>query len=564
MAPAPSPARASPRALPDRALGLALVAAVAVLRAPGFAVGIVNLDECDFALFGRMVQAGAVPYLGVADIKPPLTYVAYHLAERLAGGPSFTAIHLLGVAAILATAFLLRAAARAWTGDDRAGWAAAWLSVLAVVCESPAVNAEILMNVPVAAALLAAVLAERRRLLRLDVASGIAIGVATLVKQQAGIALVALGVAYLVPLVSASFDSASFDSAPLRGATLRTNGEGATPGTNGEGATLRTNGRAPLLRVAALAAGFCLPWASAVAVAAAYDWPSFYSWVIARNLHQMQAARSFSWPRAAGSVALCLAATALPWGLAVRRALAPRDAIATALALLAALTWIPVSLGGRFYEHYFLQFAPPLALLGAPELAALTRRLGALGRLRRGALVALALLPFVGSVGYATARGLAHDFPSQDPKANAIAAWLRANTQPGDRIFLWGDFSAVYCLAERLPGTRYMRTAPHIGDFDPLQLPPGRPARRFRSETDIALTLADLAANRPAVVVDTSAADLHGWSRFPLADVADVDRYVREHYLAAAHPAGAVVYLRNDAGAERASDAAERFNGRRP
>ena len=499
-------------------MALALVAAVAVLRAPGFAVGIVNLDECDFALFGRMVQAGAVPYLGVADIKPPLTYVASHLAERLAGGPSFTAIHLLGVAAILATALLLRAAARAWTGDDRAGWAAAWLSVLAVVCESPAVNAEILMNVPVAAALLAAVLAERRGLLRLDVASGIAIGVATLVKQQAGIALVALGVAYLVPLVS-------------RGAASRR----------------------PLLRAGALAAGFCLPWAAAAAVAASYDWPSFYSWVIARNLHQVQAARSFSWLRAAGSVALCLAATALPWGLAVRRAARPRDAIATALALLLALTFIPVSLGGRFYEHYFLQFAPPLALLGAPELAALARRFAGLGRLRRGALVALALLPFLGSVGYATARGVARDFPSQDPKANVIAAWLRANTRPGDRVFLWGDFSVVYCLAERLPGTRYMRTAPHIGDFDPLQLPPGPPAHRFRSETDIALTLSDLTANRPAVVVDTSPADLHGWSRFPLADLPDVDGYVREHYVAAAAPAGAVVYLRKDAGATPAA-----------
>src|SRR5512132_3071620 len=122
-------------------MATALVATVVLLRAPGFAVGIANIDECDFALFGRMVHAGAVPYLGVADIKPPLTYVAYHLAELLAGGPSFTAIHLLGIAAIVATALLLRAAAKAWLANESAGWAAAWLSVLAICCESPAVNA---------------------------------------------------------------------------------------------------------------------------------------------------------------------------------------------------------------------------------------------------------------------------------------------------------------------------------------------------------------------------------------------------------------------------------------
>lgn len=503
-------------------MGLLLLAAVAALRAPGFAAGIANLDECDFALFGRMVQAGAVPYRGVADIKPPLTYLAYHAAERLAGGPSFLAVHLLGVACVLATALLLRAAARAWTGDARAGWAAAFLSVLAIACESPATGAEILMNVPVAAGLLAAVRAARGDGRRFDLLAGAALGLAALVKQQAGIGLAALGLAAL----------------------LAARGGGAA-------GLRRAAGRA-----LALGAGFALPWAAALLVAWRNDLPAFLDWVLARNLHQVSDARASSALRAAGAIGLCVGGTALAWALAVRRALRRgRDPVAAALALLLALTWIPVSIGGRFYEHYFLQFAPPLALLGAPELVRLLERWGELARWRRAAVAALAALPLLGSVGYATARLVRGDFPGQDPSARAIAAWLAGHTAPGDRVFLWGDYSAVYCLAERLPGTRYMRTAPHVGDFDPMQLPPGQ-RFTYRSARDVALTLQDLAANRPAFVVDTAAGDLHGWARFPLAGSPELDRFVQERYALVAEPAGARVYaLRPDAPARTATGA---------
>jgi hypothetical protein len=505
---APTPFPPAGRPCDGRLMGLLLAAAVAVLRAPGFAAGIANLDECDFALFGRMVQAGAVPYRGVADIKPPLTYLAYHAAERLAGGPSFIAVHVLGAGCILATALLLGAAARSWTGDVRVGWAAAWLSVLAIVCESPASNAEILMNVPVAVALLAAVLATRRPALHLFFACGAALGVASLVKQQAGVGLLAFALAPFVP--------------------SRERG-----GNFGRG----------VLRACVLGTGFALPWAVALAVASRGDLAAFLEWVFARNLHQVSDARALSAWRALGSVGLCLSATLLVWLLAVRRAVRARDEVGIQLAILLALTWIPVSLGGRFYEHYFLQFAPPLALLAAPELIQLLERWTELGRARRTVVVALATLPFLGSVGYATVRVLRHDFPGQERTAVAIASWLEHHTAPGDRVFMWGDYSVVYCLADRLPGTRYMRTAPHVGDFDPMQLPAGQ-RFQYQSERDIALTLEDLETNHPAIVVDTSAADLHGWSRFPLSDVPELDRYVQDHYAKIAEPGGARVYAR--------------------
>jgi hypothetical protein len=171
-----------------------LVAAVVALRATGVAVGLVNLDECDFWLFGKMVRAGAVPYSGVVDIKPPLTYLTFQLAALADDAQDRVAVPFLGMAAVIATALLLRAAARRWSGDERAGWAAAWLTLAAGLCEAPAVNAEILMNVPAAAALYAAARAERsRRPVRWDLLAGVASGVAALFKCQAGDPAQALG-----------------------------------------------------------------------------------------------------------------------------------------------------------------------------------------------------------------------------------------------------------------------------------------------------------------------------------------------------------------------------------
>jgi hypothetical protein len=495
---------------------LGLIAAVVALRAVGFLVGQVNLDECDFWLFGRMLQEHTVAYVGVADIKPPLTYLTFMAADLVAGHHRTVAVPLLGIVVVLATALALAGVARAWRGDARVGWAAAWLTLVAGLCEAPSVNAEILMNLPAAGALYARLRAERDQAPRWDVAAGLAAGVATLFKLQAGILLVAFVLAIL------------WRHLPL-------------PGRQKAGV------REAWIRVGFTSAGYAAPWAVTVAWCAVRgSLPEFYDWVVRRNVFQISSAHVFSAGEVLPSIAAALGAAVFAWWLALRQARRPGDAFQRGLVILLALTVIPVSIGQRFYEHYFLQFVPPLALLGAPQLVALAGRWRDLSRPRRAGVLALALLPPLAYLTFTVYRGLAGTYPGQDPKARDIATWLRQHTGSSDRMFMWGDYSAIYCLAGRLPGTRYMRTAPHVGDFDPLHLPPGFDFTPYRSERDIAATLADLKANRPAIVVDTSPADVHRWSLFPLSQVPELDRYVQSNYLPVGHPAGSVVYRRRD------------------
>ncbi len=486
-----------------------LLAAVAVLRVAGFLFGPVNLDECDFALFGRLVREGATPYLGVVDNKPPLTYLAFALAN-LAGGSTHWvfSVHVLGIATVFLTSVALFAAARAWTGDERQGWAAAWLAVGAGLCESPSVSAELLMNLPAAAALYWLARAGRENRLWFDAAAGAAAAVATLFKQQA------------VVLPAAAMVSIAWEG-------------------------LRGRERA-WQRLACLACGFAVPW---LVVAGVFDrlggLPALCEWLLLRNLAQVGSPSPFSLARALGAVATCvLGATLLPWLLALRGARRPQGVFHRTLVVLLALTAIPVFMGGRFYEHYFLQFVPPLALLGAPQLVALRDRWPQLRPAARAALLALAAGPALGYLAYTLGRGWAGGYPGQDPKTAAVAGWLARHTARSDRVFVWGDQSMIYCSADRLPGTRYLRTAFHVGDLDPAHVAATAGFSPRLSQADVENTLADLEKTEPPIVVDTSTADIHHWSLFPLRTVPQLDRYVQAHYRLEATPAGAAVYRR--------------------
>src|SRR5438874_625582 len=300
-----------------------LLAVIALLRLPGFAFGVLNIDESDYLVYGAGILKGLLPYRDLVEIKPPLGYLTY----ALAGGLNLWPIRILGVLWVFCTALLLRGAARRWTGSEEAGWAAAWMSLLAGLVEVPAFGGEVMMNLPVAASIYFFARSRRAGGLLL---CGICVGLATLYRHHAVIAAVAFAVALLVR---------------------------------------------------------------------------------------------------------------------------------------------PAAAGGRFYEHYFLQFVPPLSMLAAPGAAALAARWHGIAPRVRGFALAGVAVPLAVWLAFSWGRGIAGAYPEQEPRTRALAQWLRANTARGDTLFVWGHYSPIYTMSDRLPGTRYVNTSPHMGNFDPAHLP---------------------------------------------------------------------------------------------
>jgi hypothetical protein len=481
-----------------------LLATIVILRAPGLLFGVLNIDESDLVVAARMMGEGALPYVDFVEKKPLLLYLFY--APAVLSGFEMWPMQILAILWCFATCRVVEATARAWTGRSEVGAVAAWLCALATNANVVSVNAELLMSLPAAAALLCFWRAAKERRARLYLFAGLCVALATLFKQQAGILLVAF-VLFLV-----------------------------------------WRRRAACTPLAMLGAGFALPWMAAGAVYAALGhFSAFWEWNVTRNFAYGGYGVGSALARFALGLALYVALSApLAWWLSLRASLQGEDDGRRLFALALWLSWVPVSLSGRFYAHYYLQFVPPLAILAAPRATELVTRWRGLGRAARAALLLALALPSLGYLSWGLARGALGGYPAQEPRTCEIARWIRAHTAGEARVFVWGHYTPIYYLARRLPGTRYYNTAVHVGDFDPAHLPPGFDVGPHRSEPDIAQTVEDLDARRPLLVVDTAPADIHHWSKVPLAKAPRLERYVLGRYEPVARPGGALVYRRRD------------------
>ncbi len=495
------------RALLGKRAALWLALAVLVARLPGFHSAILNIDECDHVVIARMMRAGTLPYVGVVETKPPVTYLVFWAASFL--GHSVLPARIVAAAFLLGTVLLVRAAVLRWTGDERAANAGGWCALLASLCDPPWAATEILMNLPAAAALYLFARAEREGARRLDLAAGFSIGLATLFKHQAGVLLPALVIALVV--------------------------NGLARGGLGQAA----------LRASLLVAGVALPWAGTFGIYASLGHArELAEWVVSRNFGYVATVHSGIWSRA-GAFAFCVGSCALLWALAASEALRRRrDPLGVAFAISLALTWVAVGMGGRFYQHYFLQFAPVLGVLAGPALARLAGSWRARSRARRSAVAAFLAIPLLAYAAYGLARAALRDYPAQDARANALSSWLREHTAPDDRVFVWGHFTPIYYSSDRLPGTRYIMTSVHMGNFDPGELPDGFDPALHASARDVRATLDDLESNRPAFVVDTAPADIHHWSRIPLEAFPELRDYVASRYAPVGESGGARIYRR--------------------
>ncbi len=463
------------------------------------------------------MAAGEVPYVAFVEKKPLLSFLFYAPVALTGFHPWL--VQLLAMGWVFGTCLLVAQAARELHGTASAGWLGGWLACLALVGCVPAVNCETMLNLPAAAALLFFVRAERSRRLSADVLTGVALGVSALFKQQAGMLLVSL-VASL--------------------------------------AWRRASGPPRLARAFAMGAGFTAPWAlCAAAYAGLGHFASFYEWNVTRNLaYQAHGAGSSPGRLALGLLIGVVLAAPVQWVLAAGETAAVvrgavRDPVRRALVLALWLTFVPVSMGGRFYPHYFIQFAPLVALVAVPGALRLQEAWPGMARIARRLVTAGLGLPVAVFLVASYGDGLRGRLPLQDGRAREVASWIKAHSAPEERLFVWGHFTPIYVLAERLPGVRHYNASALVGDFDPHHLPEGFDLSPYVSAPDVDVVLEELDRRRPAFFVDTAPADIHEWHKVPLAAVPALERYVHAHYARVASPGGADVYRRLSDGAPR-------------
>lgn len=506
-----------------------------------------NTDENTLGVGGRALADGGALYVDVIDRKPPLPFLAY----RIFATTDFRVVRLVVAVLILLAALVVAdEAIRRW--GHRAGWAAGLVLVLGASALGPgdaqAANFELFALLPIVVAVVAAARGW-------SATAGVALAVAVLCKQPAAVTI--------VPVAWAWWQSSRWRGV-LRGlaggavaALVLTAPFGLSKVL--EWALLGTGG---YLELDASDIGFALGRLWALVGLTAGFWGG--AWLLAAAWRS-RAANDGSTDRPAPSVpttsvpttsvtattdrpATSVPATGVPAtdepvvdGSAADRTEADGRATAGAgrssegrsadldLWLLLAVSWIGVVVGFRFFPHYLIQLLAPLALLAGR------------GAARRPVWGWLALV--WGVVASLVAGALSWQVVFAEPPRyeKAVAAYVRARSEPGSEILVWGNVPEIYWLSDRQPAGGFTHSEFITGYSG------GRRARRSTAATvpdqELYRTwIARLEADPPVLVVDTAAAYLRGGWWYPIEGYPELARLLRDRYERVATIRGVPVY----------------------
>jgi 4-amino-4-deoxy-L-arabinose transferase-like glycosyltransferase len=506
---------------------LALGAVLLVTHLPALVSPGTIQDEAVYVVVAREMLRGGRPYLDAIDRKPPLLFWVYRWILGLFGTHNWPALHLVGILWVLATMGALYLVGSRVAGPG-AGFVAALLyAVFQTFWEvtNLAFNGEVLMNLPVVVGLWIALRPSRSRWRPELLLAGAMPALGFLLKQPAGIAGLPLGVYVLLP------------------------------------AYRRARG---LNRVQSLVHGawICLGFATVLGAAALVLHhqgilrDAFYWSVLDHDVPYGPSSPVF-WARG-GRMTLIFCLCAAPLLLGARWSLrrpdlwASREPERTALLVFLGATMIGTAASGRFFDYYYIQLLPPLALLAAPWFAWSWQEDVHPARARwMAAWVAACGLVFL----------VTNLVEMPDPLGQAaVSRYIRAHSVPGDRLFVWGQYTKFYLHADLRPATRYIAFFPLTGYIfgSPWNHDASREDTRSRIRPGAWDSLAaDFTRHPPRYILDTEG--IRHPPKYPMSAYPLLRNLVpREYRLVFTAPEGLLYARRTPAGGSATVAAAPR------
>ncbi len=510
-----------------RTIFLIVLALILITRAPMLWETYMHSDEALFLLSSKLWRLGGIPYVTWFETKPLGVYLYYSLGD-------IRIVHFITLLWTLLTAWALYGIAlKIRVAPEKKNERAAMAAIAFVLFSTfwdptiVSVSIEVVLLLPWCLCILLLPTDPQSATPTRSVLSGLMAAAAFLCKYQAGILLPIVALYYWV-ILWRWFPEWRFKKALSHSLLF---GLGFLP--------------LPILMLA-----YLLHRGS---------WEGFVFWNVYGNAQYISDGNAVValGRKIVTQVFRYLASTALLWFLAADRLLSlwrkRRDlaqessAYESLIWVWLLLSWIPVSVGKRFEDHYFLFLTPALCVLAATALSSwpLERRLR-----WRAALTAAVLVPALAfTITRYAVHPLNHRFDGEDMNDyRPYADYLRQRTKPGDAIFVWGCAPAVYLYADRLPATRFLRTdvlAGRVPGYEPSSGKPFEPQRYVVAGT-WDMFFEDVARHPPAYIMDTAPTGLHDFRLYPMTSSPLLMDYLKRNYVKETPFRNADVYRRKD------------------
>ncbi len=505
---------------------LAVVVIVVISRLPTLAFPLMCIDEADFAVQTAVWMEGGIPYVDFVEKKTLVIHSWFRWIFELFGVYNMTAMHVMDIVLILVTIGALYAFARYVSGEGVARWAAllyAFFQSFYDLNDFLSTATENLMNLFAIAGAYVFFRSMREDRPGMSLLAGALIGISIMAKQVG---------AALLPACVISMVFFWYEQKVHRWHRY-------------------------VEEFFLLIAGVIFPIGLLIAyLTDVGGFDGFIRWVWIENFRYASAQVSASAVILRGLLqgGKFISVTWALWILAIWTVVhfARRHRWRVEIAFL--VTWIAftipaVSLGGRFFVHYFLQFLPPLVVLAAIgvvgrwEFVLRSRRISARSRiaLKFTAALLVLIIPYVfflifhfNEVGQLKVK---------TAPVRAIAAKVSSITEPDDRIFVWGHDSDIYFFARRMPASRFLYCSYLTGIKEGYEFV--TPTREQEPDLNAWIMLKqDFERQPPLVIVDLSPTNWRGYGRFPISEQLFLANYVHDHFERRATIHGADIYVR--------------------
>lgn len=480
---------------------------ILILRIPALYQTIIDIDEAAFAEFANKWLNGAIPYVGVYDNKPILTYYFYYLIFYFFGINNLFAVHVATIFLVFITAIIIYWFVEKIAGTHEARATGLFFIFLMHTYEPKyiATNTETLYTLPVLLAFVwyYFVFWEKKNILY-AVLSGICIGISFLINYKAGVILAAFGIFGIYVLFTAS------------------------------------NKKDELLQQIKIMGFICIGFLLPLLIAIIYFYTKgalneFINLGFLYNFKYIQSGMvTVPYLKAIARFLLFVICSMPLWFIIVKQLTSKNSIIKTDTNIQLILIWLVLSvfavmLGWRAYGHYFIQLALPLSLL-----AGLCIRHVPATCLNRSYvyLTVLAVVFTVSRINIPLSYHYLGDSNAlSDIAYKKVAARVQSITTPEDTMFVWGSGASAYIYANRRCSSKIIITDYVSGrQFGVTNEDMGQNMNKYilylRNEF-----IGEFKQKPPVIFIDTSPSGYFGYNKFPLETFPALNTIISNEYI---------------------------------